>query len=405
MVKLTALVTNATDEPGLAAIRSLNRAGFDVVGADFRRLPFGARSRYLRANHVLPQAHQTDLDQHLLNLVRQLQPQVFLPVGSLGVMAASRNLEKFSAVAPLNVPDFDAFLAAWNKTACMAECRRLGIPAPSVYSERDALDLFRGSGQEEPLVVKPNIDVGAAAGVSYVSCPETLRTAVQACREQFGGALIQEYIPGGVEAMRTAVLLFAHDSRLAAAFTTRKIRQWPTTGGLTAASCSTCERLLVDQVLPFFQYWRWRGAAEVELKLDPRDGNFKVIEINPRFPAYLRFISHCGLDMPSLAADLALGRVSVPPTEPMVYTVGAKYLHPGVFLQSVLSDFRSPQSKIQVIRKALGDLRGSASVVLSMLSDPIPLTARMLGGMRNGRPAVCPSPEQSVEQRLTGGNG
>ena len=112
----------------------------------------------------------------------------------------------------------------------------------------------------------------------YVRNREQLYTALGECETRFGGAVIEEYIPGGVEATKTVVLLFSPQSRLIAAFTTRKIRQWPETGGITAVSRSTADEHLVKLVLPFFQKWRWCGVAEVELKCDIRNGQDKVIE-------------------------------------------------------------------------------------------------------------------------------
>jgi SAM-dependent methyltransferase len=78
-------------------------------------------------------------------------------------------------------------------------------------------------------------------------------------------------------------------------------------GGVTACGISTLEQGLVDQFLPFFTNWHWRGPAEVELKRDARDGVFKVIEINPRFPGYLRLPSVCGIELAVLAARSVVG--------------------------------------------------------------------------------------------------
>jgi predicted ATP-grasp superfamily ATP-dependent carboligase len=226
------------------------------------------------------------------------------------------------------------------------------------------------------VVVKPDSDIGAASGVRFVRDEASLRKAVGECEEQFGRTLIEEYIPGGPEAMRTVVLLFSRESRLAAAFTTRKIRQWPDTGGLTAVSCSTDEEYLVRQVLPFFEKWRWRGSAEVELKFDARDGRHKVVEINPRFPGYLRFAAQCGLDMPLLAVGLALGDDSGWAGAYPAYRTGTRYVNPGLFLKTVASGFR--RNGVDELRHALRDMRGLGSAFPDLLRDPLPLVGRAL---------------------------
>jgi predicted ATP-grasp superfamily ATP-dependent carboligase len=385
------LVTNATSDAGLATMRALARAGCDVLATDSRRLPLGAGSRFATAHFPLPEGTQEAFDAALVELVHALRPDALLPLGNRAVFAAARLRERLATMTALNVPDLAAFMAAYDKAACLASCRTLGMACPTSYSMDQALDAL-GQGEASPvIVVKPRFDEGAARGVRYVGDPQALAREWAACRGRFGDVLLQEYIPGGPDAMKTVVVLFSRDSRLVAAFTMQKLRQWPPRGGLTAMSRSTNARGLVDEVLPFFEKWSWAGPAEVELKFDRRDGRHKVIEINPRFPAYLRFPLRCGLDLPALAVRLALGE----PVEPCPafpgYAVGATYLDPGVFLRSALSDLRRRGGP--PFGAVTRDLYRGLPVVLDMLSDPVPLIGRALASLsplRKERRAKAP---------------
>jgi predicted ATP-grasp superfamily ATP-dependent carboligase len=369
------LVTSATTDAGLAAMRALTRAGAQVYAADSGRLPRGARSRFALVSFELPPGTHPDFEAALLRLVQDVRPDAFLPLGNRAVLAASHLQDHLARSTALNVPDVAAFMAAYDKAACLESCRALGIACPAAYSMDEALDAL-GRGDGTTVVVKPPHDEGAARGIAYVRGPDALVRAWTACRERFGGALLQEHIPGGPEAMKTAVLLFSRGSRLAAAFTARKIRQWPPSGGLTAMGLSTEEHELVEQTLPFFEKWGWRGPAEVELKLDERDGRHKLIEINPRFPAYLRFPVRCGLDLPTLAVRLALDE-SVEP-RPLLggYAVGATHLDPGVFLRSVAADLQHPA--IRPAGQAIAALARGVPAIVDALSDPLPLVGRIL---------------------------
>jgi predicted ATP-grasp superfamily ATP-dependent carboligase len=252
----TVLVTGG----GLAVVKSLADAGYRVITADFERSWRDLRSRYSSAYYCLPAANQQVFESSLLDLVDRVRPDVFLPLGSRSVFIASKNRDRIAPVTAVNVPPLEAFLAAYNKEVCMAECRQLGIPCPVLYSLEQASDLLK-EDRDAVLVVKPDCDVGAAMGVRYVRNREQVSRALGECETRFGGAVIEEYIPGGVEAMKTVVLLFSPQSRLIAAFTMRKLRQWPETGGITAVSRSTADEHLVRLVLPFFQKWRWCGVA------------------------------------------------------------------------------------------------------------------------------------------------
>lgn len=379
MLSKTVLVTNTSRGPGLAAAKSLAAAGYRVESVDFRRLPFGLRSRHSRAHHLVAGRDQTAFEEDFLDLVRRVRPDAFLPLDTRFVYIAAKNLDRFPAATAVNVPSLDAFMTAYRKSACMAECRGLGIACPLEYSFDQALGVLENE-RDAMLVVKPDSDAGAAAGVRFVRDRESFLRAVGECTQQFGPTLIQQCIPGGAETMKTVLLLFSRESRLVAAFTTRKIRQWPETGGLTAVSRSTAEDSLVNQVLPFFEKLRWRGPAEVELKLDSRDGRHKVIEINPRFPGYLRFPCECGLDIPALAVRLALeGDVESGGAYPS-YSTGTDYLNPGLFVRAVASGLR--RRGISELRHAFAELRGTGRVVLALLDDPLPQLGRVLGGFQ-----------------------
>lgn len=361
-------------------MKALATAGYRVVTTDFARLPFGLRSRYTSAHYVVPGTDESVFESSLLDLVDRIRPDVLLPLGTRGTHAASRNRERVGAIA--NVPSLQAFLTAYDKRACIAECVTLGIPCPAVYAADEArrlLDRERGT----LLVVKPDCDVGAARGVRYVSDRDALADAVRACDGLGCGALIQEYVPGGVDTMSTAILLFSRDSRLVAAFTTRKMRQWPETGGLTAESCSTADYQIVRQMLPFFEKWRWSGAAEVELKFDSRSGEHKVIEINPRFPGYLRFPLECGLDFATLAVRLALDGATVHAETFPAYTVGSRYVNPGLLLRTIVGQCRSGGVKARTCRDALREMTRAIPVMLGGLADPAPFLGRMLARNRS----------------------
>ena len=189
--------------------------------------------------------------------------------------------------------------------------------------------------------------------------------------------------------MKTVVVLFSPESRLVAAFTTRKIRQWPPAGGLTAVSRSTAEEHLLRQVLPFFEKWRWRGAAEVELKFDTRDGRHKVIEINPRFPAYLRFPCECRLDLPVMAVEAALGAKTVSGADFPAYVVGASFLNPILFARTVLSAVRHGGLHNPELRNAVREMRAAGPLFLQLVDDPLPVFGLALRrAFRTGPPAT-----------------
>jgi len=66
----------------------------------------------------------------------------------------------------------------------------------------------------------------------------------------------------------------------------------------------------------------WPGAMEVEAIKSKKDGKFYLIELNPRFPAWIYLAKAAGMNLPHLYLQLALGKEI---TEKMAYRSGVVF--------------------------------------------------------------------------------
>jgi carbamoyl-phosphate synthase large subunit len=66
----------------------------------------------------------------------------------------------------------------------------------------------------------------------------------------------------------------------------------------------------------------WPGAIEVEAIKSKKDGSFYLIELNPRFPAWIYLAKAAGMNLPHLYLQLALG---ITPAENMTYRSGVVF--------------------------------------------------------------------------------
>jgi predicted ATP-grasp superfamily ATP-dependent carboligase len=119
--------------------------------------------------------------------------------------------------------------------------------------------------------------------------------------------IIQEYIPGSSEQMYMINVLYSKDNELLAYFMAKKVREYPPGGGITCCGVSIYEPALLEFAKKMFHELNWYGVAEIEFKLDTRDKQFKLIEINPRFWQYLKLPIYCGVDFPYLLYRTANG--------------------------------------------------------------------------------------------------
>jgi predicted ATP-grasp superfamily ATP-dependent carboligase len=359
----------------MAAIRGLTRCGARVIGADDRRLPFNRRSRYLQNCYRLPPvSDERDFLRALLAIVQSERPDVLFPIAGTYLIVEQAAI--FEAYTRILLPPPESYRVANNNHGTLDACRALGIDCPRLFKHHSAVRYLR-EGADRRLVVKPRRDVGAGRGVHFIDNHNSLNDAQKKIETQWGECVIQEYIPGRTGNMRTVNLLFDRPGHLATYFTTRKIRQFPTTGGITALSISTHETELVANVLPFFKKFNWKGLAEVELKIDDRDGRAKVIEINPRVWGYLGFPIHCGVNFPLLYCRAAMGR-SLPPDGPGKYRRGVKYLNPLAYMKAVIASWRGPGGKIGWRDLLKDELRGPLVVNHGDRRDAPVIMAKML---------------------------
>jgi len=114
--------------------------------------------------------------------------------------------------------------------------------------------------------------------------------------------MVQEWIPGGDDGLYTLGSYVAQDGRALGVFCGRKLQQ---TRNDNMGSCRVGEALWADAVvesgLALLSAVRFHGISQVEFKLDPRDGLFKLIEINPRLYQWHGLASACGVDLPVIA--------------------------------------------------------------------------------------------------------
>ena len=79
---------------------------------------------------------------------------------------------------------------------------------------------------------------------------------------------------------------------------------------------------LVDLANRFMTATHWASGCEIEVIRD-RHGNHHVIEINPRFPAWVHLATAAGINLPHLLTQLALGKRVLPQME---YKVGTMFV-------------------------------------------------------------------------------
>ena len=128
--------------------------------------------------------------------------------------------------------------------------------------------------------------------------------------------MIQEYIPGGDDQVYIFNGYFDKNSECLAAFTGFKIRQFPVhRGAASLGECSWIEEVS-ELTKDFMRKIGYRGILDIGYRLDPRDGLYKVLDVNPRLGGAFRlFVAENGMDVVR-ALYLDLTGQTIPPVIP-----------------------------------------------------------------------------------------
>jgi predicted ATP-grasp superfamily ATP-dependent carboligase len=118
------------------------------------------------------------------------------------------------------------------------------------------------------------------------------------------------------------VFLLLWNGQLKAAFSHRRIREKPPSGGVSVYRESIpLDPELLTRSRALLDAFEWDGVAMIEYKVDERTGMPYLMEINGRFWGSLQLAVDAGVDFPALLAALALGLDPEPVT---TYRVGVR---------------------------------------------------------------------------------
>ena len=142
------------------------------------------------------------------------------------------------------------------------------------------------------------------------STPEEAESQVAQALDAGLEVLVQEYLPGPPDAHYFVDGFVDRTGTTRARFARRRLRMWPADFGNSSALVSVPPGEVapalatLDALLPAVGY---RGTFSAEFKRDPRDGDFKILEVNARAWKFVDFAAGCGVDVCFLSWRDALG--------------------------------------------------------------------------------------------------
>jgi predicted ATP-grasp superfamily ATP-dependent carboligase len=190
-------------------------------------------------------------------------------------------------------------------------CRAQGVDLPKTSFLASADDLPAAEVETlYPAILKPVFvhrfrGLLGARKVVEVSNAAELRAAYSELSGTDPNFIVQEVIPGGDDRLWCAICYLGEEGRSDCVFVARKLRQFPPGFGSASLAESRWNSEVAHLSLRFLRGVGFRGFCATEYKEDPRDGRFKMIEVNARVPLWVSLAAAAGVDVPYVGfADL-----------------------------------------------------------------------------------------------------
>ncbi len=321
------LVTDGEQRAALAVVRSLGRAGYRPFVCSPSGRSLAGASRYAAGETAVPDplGEPDRFADVVVELARRRRAALILPSTDAALLALLPIRDRLGS-AELPFVDAARFRRISDKALLLATAPGVGIAVPRqcAATDRQAAAAAARSGLEYPLVLKPARSVGESSGrrmklaVRHAADPAELARVLDLVPDAAYPLLLQERIVGpGV-----GVFLLLWNGQLKAAFSHRRIREKPPSGGVSVYRESIpLDPELLTRSRALLDAFEWDGVAMIEYKVDERTGMPYLMEINGRFWGSLQLAVDAGVDFPALLAALALGLDPEPVT---TYRVGMR---------------------------------------------------------------------------------
>jgi predicted ATP-grasp superfamily ATP-dependent carboligase len=252
----------------------------------------------------------------LLALGRELpKKSVLLITHDTYLAQVARRASELAPYFCFTAPPWPILQRVMDKKVQCRTAQAQGVALPRTFFLDDTdLDEIEPDTLAWPAILKARFGKSFSRAVGRQVMVVNSMDEVRLGYETFGrfGLMLQEIIPGGDDQLYTFGSCLGRSGQILASFTGRKVRQHPAGFGTALVAESVSAPDLAEQGTRLLRALDFFGPSQVEFKLDPRDGRFKLVEINARFWKWHSLATACGANVAYAAYCDATGDVTSP---------------------------------------------------------------------------------------------
>ena len=295
-----------THTMGLGVIRALGIMNVPIIAIYYKKDDMGYVSKYVRESYHFPhpEFEETQFINRLIDLGARFPGSPLIPVSDESLKVISKHkllLQNYFKVA---CPEWEIVekLLEKNFTYKLAEAIGVPIPKTIIPTSMDEVISF-SKDLSYPCLVKPveshsyfrlfkrKIVKASDFQQLFSACLEAEQASMQ--------VMLQELIPGADDQGVNYNSYFWEGQPLVE-FTAQKVRSAPPELGSPCAAMSLKVPEVMENGRKMLNAAGFYGYACTEFKRDPRDGVYKLIEINGRHNLSTLLAVNCGINFPWL---------------------------------------------------------------------------------------------------------
>ncbi len=288
----------------LGIARSAGRLGISVHRIARESWAPARLSRYSRGWSSLPSGASTaEILAFLHAFSARVGRAVLIPIDDAGSVFVDEHAAELE-------PDFlfprqpSGLAQALSSKREMYEiCMTHGIPTPASAFPQSEAELLEHAGDGPFPTVLKCINAGdAPPSAPRVAIVENRDELLAAYREMESPAspnlMVQEYVPGTPETIWMFNGYFDPRSHCKVGFTGKKIRQTPPYTGATTLGVCLANPTVEEATVRLMAAVGYRGILDIGYRFDDRDGEYKLLDVNPRIGGTFRlFVGEDDLDV------------------------------------------------------------------------------------------------------------
>jgi predicted ATP-grasp superfamily ATP-dependent carboligase len=370
--KIGAVITGG-DFQALGAIRTLGRKEIPIVLLDSDHC-ISKYSRFVKKCFRAPPLSENKgaYVDYLIEVGRRegLHEWVIFPNSDEAVALLSKNKDALEEFYRVPTPSWEVIQNVYIKKNTYQIAEKNGIPIPKTYYPKSVEELMEINLQF-PVVIKPSIRDNFYNKIKIKAFRINNRKELASTYQWVSSVidpsevLVQDFIPGGPKHLFSFCPFFK-DGKVIASIMARRSRQHPMDFGHASTFAELVNipeiKIISEKFLNIIDYY---GIGEVEFMQDPRDGEYKLIELNPRIWGWHTLAIAAGVDLPYLLYQDTIGeKVEVPSSLKQVKWVRLITDFPTVFTEIVKGHMK--------ITDYIQSMKGKKEFAVFSIHDPLP---------------------------------